>query len=582
MAKDVENMSLEEVKAELSKFNSPKFQNERIKENYQTIHPGLQAFAETQGGTITSAFRDPAYNEKVGGVPGSKHTKNLALDWLIDPKIQEAAKQRGLKTLVHDAGSGQHLHVEGIPDPSTMSLEEVKLALSKMGESQPSSVGSTQAPAQEKRQKIMGAPEASLRAAASAVPFSGTVSGALRTIPAFRAMAQVLGGNLEEAPKEYEKGFFGFDPSQFSRGRESFNIKEQQAAKEQPEAYTLTKLAAELPQYIAGAQALKAIPALSGSGILPAMGRGAISNVGVSQVHDFDPASMPAELITGLVGEPVARTVGAGLKGAGKLGQFLKFKQPGIGKQLQEYGFQWGAKGLQKANLAKSQELTQGLDEVFTKVGKDLPIEAPPSMNSKSIESVYRKFRAGAHATKDQALAAEMKGLIDVVESGQPIPLSSAQRLKGVIGKIAYDEKGLRKTQSAESFNTIYNDLKDQITNTIESVSPGSGQKYTVLNSQLEKTSKIGSLFKPQLTEGIEKGVGYKNKGWMEKILEGGAALGGAYSLPGVSIPAYAAYKTLQTTPVFTGLPVAGEAIKQTGPVLNPILNQIIQSLANQ
>lgn len=557
----------------------PRFKDESVKQEYSGLEAVPKAILAESTARVTSGKRTPETNKAVGGVPTSFHLTGKAFDLGKDESalpVIEKAKNYGYKVL----DEGDHYHFQpqkgGKINYSALSKSE----LEQLAFDGPPPI--PQQAAQEKKPELMGAPEASLRGAASAVPFSGTISGALRTIPAFRAMAQVLGGNLEQAPKEYEKGFFGFDPSQFSRGRETFNVQEQRAAREQPEAYTLTKLAAELPQYIAGGEALKAIPALSGTGMLPAMGRGAISNLGVSQVHDFDPMAAPIQVATGLAGEPIARGIGAGLKGAGKLGQFLKFKQPGVGAQLQEYGFQWGAKGLQKANLAKSQELTQGLDDIFTTVGKDLPIEAPSSMNADSIKSVYRKFRGGAHSKADQEVAKEIKGLIDIVESNQPIPLSSAQRLKGAIGKIAYDEKGLRKTQSAKSFSTIYNDLKDQITNTIDNASPGSGEAYTKLNSQLEKTAKIGSFFKPELTEGIEKGVGYKNKGLMEKILEGGLTVGGVASLPGVSIPTYAAYKALQTTPVFTGLPVAGEAIKQTGPLLNPILNQIIQSLANQ
>lgn len=68
------------------------------------------------GLSISSGYRDQAHNALVGGVPGSLHTRGLATDFTgpedllsqalayvqNDPKIQEA--------LVHDAGSGRHLH----------------------------------------------------------------------------------------------------------------------------------------------------------------------------------------------------------------------------------------------------------------------------------------------------------------------------------------------------------------------------------------------------------------------------------------------------------------------------------------
>lgn len=71
----------------------------------------------------TSGYRDPAHNAAVGGVPNSAHTRKdkkgrpAAEDYVgSESAMQRAAKEarrRGAKqVLIHDAGSGRHLHIE--------------------------------------------------------------------------------------------------------------------------------------------------------------------------------------------------------------------------------------------------------------------------------------------------------------------------------------------------------------------------------------------------------------------------------------------------------------------------------------
>jgi hypothetical protein len=68
---------------------------------------------------LTSDYRTPAHNAEVNGVPGSLHTKGLAFD-MVGPNMEAAAqwaqKYQGPgkvfdEVLVHDAGSGLHLHL---------------------------------------------------------------------------------------------------------------------------------------------------------------------------------------------------------------------------------------------------------------------------------------------------------------------------------------------------------------------------------------------------------------------------------------------------------------------------------------
>lgn len=65
---------------------------------------------------VTSAYRTVAHNDQVGGVKGSRHTRGQAVD-LVGTELamrRAAALARELgavEVLVHDTGTGRHLHV---------------------------------------------------------------------------------------------------------------------------------------------------------------------------------------------------------------------------------------------------------------------------------------------------------------------------------------------------------------------------------------------------------------------------------------------------------------------------------------
>lgn len=82
------------------------------------------ALDQTFGGRLrkTSGYRDPEHNRRVGGVPNSWHTKKdeygheRARDYVGDARtMQEGAayaRANGAQeVLIHNVGSGQHLHV---------------------------------------------------------------------------------------------------------------------------------------------------------------------------------------------------------------------------------------------------------------------------------------------------------------------------------------------------------------------------------------------------------------------------------------------------------------------------------------
>lgn len=86
---------------------------------------GLQDSAKTgtqqlmgafPGLRFTSGYRDPQRNAAAGGVKNSKHLTGQASDFVGSEEEMQAAaawaKARGAKVLVHDSGSGRHLHIE--------------------------------------------------------------------------------------------------------------------------------------------------------------------------------------------------------------------------------------------------------------------------------------------------------------------------------------------------------------------------------------------------------------------------------------------------------------------------------------
>ena len=67
----------------------------------------------------TSGRRSSTRNESVGGKPGSKHVLGMARDFVgTQDEMRQAqivANRLGFWTLLHDVGSGDHLHVQGLP-----------------------------------------------------------------------------------------------------------------------------------------------------------------------------------------------------------------------------------------------------------------------------------------------------------------------------------------------------------------------------------------------------------------------------------------------------------------------------------
>lgn len=82
-----------------------------------TAKQGTQWLMGQFGGLrFTSGYRDPQRNAAAGGVKNSKHLTGQASDFVgTEAEMQaaaKAAKAAGAKVLIHDSGSGRHLHIE--------------------------------------------------------------------------------------------------------------------------------------------------------------------------------------------------------------------------------------------------------------------------------------------------------------------------------------------------------------------------------------------------------------------------------------------------------------------------------------
>lgn len=126
-----QGMPLEEVQSELAgqEFGQPTAPpQEGGPMGEAPSHPGFAGLTDdsktwTQrtlgqfpGLRFSSGHRTPEQNKRANGVPNSRHLTGKATDFSGSEKDMQAAaawaKSQGAKVLIHDAGSGRHLHIE--------------------------------------------------------------------------------------------------------------------------------------------------------------------------------------------------------------------------------------------------------------------------------------------------------------------------------------------------------------------------------------------------------------------------------------------------------------------------------------
>lgn len=92
--------------------------------NAITLPFARDLLASVSGLRFTSGYRSAARNRAVGGVANSYHVKALAADFVsltgkypepLLAAVREVARRHGFSVLLHDAGSGLHIHCEFEP-----------------------------------------------------------------------------------------------------------------------------------------------------------------------------------------------------------------------------------------------------------------------------------------------------------------------------------------------------------------------------------------------------------------------------------------------------------------------------------
>jgi len=537
------------------KQKGPKYQSPRIADQDAKTNKLFKIATDPMGGTITSAYRDPEYNAKVGGVPDSAHTKANARDYSIDadtPKRKKQFEDLGLKTLIHDAGSGNHLHVEGTPNLDKLSDEQLlQLAGKKLKQT-------AQAATVPQNKKQMSIGESVLRGAADAVPQAEGLSGILRTIPQFRALADIVGGNgLEAAANQFTKGYAGFDPSQYSKGASQYAKGRDQASTDNPIAFKGTKVLAEIPQYAAGGAALKAIPALAGAGALPAMARSALVNTGVSQAHDFNPEAIPLELALGAGFEGLGQLVGGAAKGVANKVATKRLGSPEAAKQALSYGFSKDAASLFNKNK-------QFLDDTYSQMGEiasrnpNIGVSVPENITAGDIKKLSMDRLMATQTAPAFAEAQALEATANQLAKTGKISPEQALNYRKVLGQEAFSPStGVPLTgDAAQAVRSTRSNLNE---NLFSALPEGEGSALRELGTEYGKGSALRRSYKPTPTgakPALRKDV---NVSPLETTLYFGTA--GAAAIPGL------AYKGIQTVPGFTGLNSLGEIIKQVLPL---------------
>lgn len=538
------------------KQKGPKYQSPRIAEQDAQTNKLFKIATDPMGGTISSAYRDPEYNAKVGGVPGSAHTKANARDYLLDadtPKRKKQFEDLGLKTLIHDAGSGSHLHVEGTPNLDKLSDEQLlQLAGKKLKQT------AQAATVPQETKQTMGMGESALRGAAAAVPFAKQISGIMRADPNFRAFAQIMGGNFKDALGEYTKiNSLGSLVDQYKKGETSFVKGDQTAKSDNPISYRLSKAVSELPQYMLGGEALKAAPLLSGSGALPSITRSALLNTGVSQAHDFNPTAIPLELALGGGFEGLGQLVGGAAKFIANKVAKKRLGSPEAAKQALSYGFSKDAASLFGKNKEFLDDTYSQMKEIASR-NQNVGVGVPENITSGDIKKLAMDRLMATQTAPAFSNAQVLEDVANTLAQTGKISPNQALHYRKMLGQEAFSPStGVPLTSDAAQ--AVRNTRSALNENLFSALPEGEGSALKDLGTEYGKGSALRRSYKPTPTgakPALKKDV---NVSPLDVAIYVGT--GGLGAIPGLGM------KAIQTVPGFTGLNSLGDIIKKVLPL---------------
>ncbi len=410
----------------------------------------------------------------------------------------------------------------------------------------------------QKKASEMSTGEGALRGYADAVPQAAGLSGILRTIPQFRALADVVGGQgLGTAAQEFTKGYAGFDPSQYEKGASKYASKKEEAKATSPIAFGVSKAVGEVPQYMVGGELLKAAPILTGEGAIPAIARSALVNTGVAQAHDVNPEAIPLELALGAGFEGLGQLVGGAVKGVANKVATKRLGSPEAAKQALSYGFSKDAASL----FGKNKNF---LDDTYSQMGEiasrnpNIGVSVPENITPGDIKKLAIDRLMSTQTAPAFSDAQALEDVANTLAQTGKISPNQALHYRKMLGQEAFSPStGVPLTSDAAQ--AVRNTRSALNENLFSALPEGEGSALKDLGTEYGKGSALRRSYKPTPTgakPSLKKDVSVSPLEATAYVLSGGLG-----AIPGLGM------KAIQTVPGFTGLNSLGDIIKQVLPL---------------
>jgi hypothetical protein len=342
-------------------------------------------------------------------------------------------------------------------------------------------------------------------------------------------------------------------------------------AKENPISSTIGSILGLLAPGGAGALATKAAKAIKGGSVASkaaALGaKGAIE--GVAGQQGINPDSNMAELGTGAATGAVLNNllglIGGGVKKGGEffLDKALGKGSSGLGKTIiEKFGPTASATSLAKKSGAETAKIGESLNQ-FYEQNADSLVTLPENITFGDIKNRAMDYLMRGHG--DIASKLDDIGTAAKNNSNMIAP-ADAQFLKGILGKEAFQESGLRNTIKAEGVGKEMKALVDQLKGAL---GEGESSKLQGMWDEFGVQKGIQNRLKPnKFAPGSSPKVG-NNLTPIEllaSMIEPGAAAG------------LLGYKALGSIPVASTVGAAGKNLPKISPEIMPFLNLLIES----